>query len=62
MGAVQKISLFCSLKTKEMVMPGIMSEGSTIPTSTVSCQPVGYPPTGLDGLRAVRTSFCPCGP
>jgi hypothetical protein len=31
-------------------------------TSTVSCRPVGCPPTGLDGLPAARTFFCPCGP
>src|SRR5882762_9535607 len=28
MGAVRKVSRLCLLKTKEMIMPGIMSEGS----------------------------------
>ncbi len=27
----------------------------------VSCRPVGYPTTDLDGLPVARTSFCPCG-
>ena len=40
---------------------GTVDAGGTIPISTVSCLPVDYPLTGLDGLLAARTSFCQCG-
>jgi hypothetical protein len=57
MGAVRKISLLSSLKTKERIMPGIMSEGSIILISTALCLPADCLLTGLAGLLAAQILF-----